>query len=90
MIHGDFNEHNILVRKYSEKWMADGVLDFGDTQFNCYLFEVALAACYMMLMAKEPLDPVRAGALVVVGYNTNRPLAKTELDLIRVLLKLFP
>ncbi|CAB3366435.1 Hypothetical predicted protein [Cloeon dipterum] len=84
MIHGDFNEHNILVRKHSEKWVSDGLLDFGDSQYNCYLFEVALAACYMMLQAKESLTPVHAGTLVVAGYHKLRPLSATELGLMRV------
>ncbi|XP_059474986.1 hydroxylysine kinase [Neocloeon triangulifer] len=84
MIHGDFNEHNILVRQFSEQWVSDGVLDFGDTQVNCYLFEVALAACYMMLMAKEKLTPLQAGTLVVAGYHKLRPLSSKELCLMRV------
>lgn len=84
MIHGDFNEHNILVRQYSGKWMSDGILDFGDTQYNCYLFEVALAACYMMLMAKETLQPITAGTLVIAGYIKKRSLNAMELKLMKV------
>jgi hydroxylysine kinase len=64
--------------------VSDGILDFGDTQYNCYLFEVSLAACYMMLMAKETLEPIRAGALVIAGYVKKRPLSAMELGLMRV------
>jgi hydroxylysine kinase len=85
MIHGDFNEHNILVRQGEDSaWHVDGVLDFGDTQHGCYLFEVALAACYLLLQARVPLQPARAAALVVAGYHRLRPLLDQELALMQV------
>jgi hypothetical protein len=39
----------------------------------------------MMLMAKETLEPIRAGALVIAGYVKKRPLSAMELGLMRVL-----
>ncbi|KAF4520752.1 hypothetical protein B566_EDAN007381 [Ephemera danica] len=78
--------HVQLVRDQDEAktWHVDGVLDFGDTQHTCYLFEVALAACYMMLQAKPPFEPLQAAAHTVAGYHAMRPLSDLELSLIQV------
>ena len=53
VIHGDYNEQNLLVAKNSAK--ADdspyeehdivGVIDFGDMAETCYVYEVMSYAC---------------------------------------------
>lgn len=81
MIHGDFNEQNILLEKNEGgKWVIKAILDFGDSHYDCYLYEVAITMAYMMLHAKN-LD---AGGFVLAGYEARRVLTKQELDLLKV------
>ena len=67
MIHGDLNDHNVIV--------ADdiGVIDFGDVHRSYAVAEVAIAAAYA---AFGFVDPVEAIASVVArGPRDRRPSA---------------
>lgn len=59
MIHGDFNEQNILVGRNAANTANTviGVLDFGDTQYSCLIFELAVGMTYMM----QPTEISRLG-----------------------------
>lgn len=78
LIHGDFNEQNILVDEIDGKIKA--VLDFGDSHVNCYLFEVVLTITYVIIYAKD-LD---AGGYVLAGYELFRKLPQEELEVLKV------
>lgn len=82
LIHGDFNEHNILVTKneITKQYYVSGILDFGDSSYSHYLFEVAIAMTYMMLTSKQ----LKAGGLLLAGYETVRPMPKEEKALLKV------
>ncbi|CAG2055618.1 unnamed protein product [Timema podura] len=82
LIHGDFNEQNILVSSTGEDdpWQITAILDFGDTHISCYLFELAITLCYMMLLTCEGMDPLDVGAHVLAGYSTVRVVPVTELQ----------
>nr|CAD7439156.1 unnamed protein product [Timema bartmani] len=82
LIHGDFNEQNILVSSTGEDdpWQITAILDFGDTHISCYLFELAITLCYMMLLPCEGMDPLDVGAHVLAGYSTVRVVPVTELQ----------
>lgn len=82
LIHGDFNEHNILVTKneITKQHYVSGILDFGDTSYSHYLFEVAIAMTYMMLTSKN----LKAGGLLLAGYETVRVMPKEEKALLKV------
>nr|CAD7605349.1 unnamed protein product [Timema genevievae] len=82
LIHGDFNEQNILVSSIGEDepWQITAILDFGDTHISCYLFELAITLCYMMLLPCEGMDPLDVGAHVLAGYSTVRAVPGTELQ----------
>nr|CAD7424511.1 unnamed protein product [Timema monikensis] len=91
LIHGDFNEQNILVSKTGEEddpWQITAILDFGDTHISCYLFELAITLCYMMLLPCEGMDPLDVGAHVLAGYSTVRAVPATELQSLKVTLNL--
>ena len=63
IIHGDFNEQNILVRPLKndpEQYEIFGVIDFGDSQKNPYIFELAITIMYMMTKC-EVIDPNEVG-----------------------------
>ena len=44
-IHGDFNEQNIIVDSQDN---IHGVIDFGDSQKNPLVYDIAIAIMYMM------------------------------------------
>lgn len=82
LIHGDFNEQNILVtrgRKEGE-FKVSGVLDFGDSQVSYYVFELAITMTYMMLQTKD----LATGGLVIAGYSTVRPIPDVEFKMLKV------
>ena len=65
VIHGDFNEQNILVTKSEDTqacassssgnegdYHVSGVIDFGDSSYGPYIFEAAITITYMMLVER--------------------------------------
>lgn len=78
VIHGDANDHNVLVAPDNPTRIAT-IIDFGDLAESKLVFDVAIAATYAMLNRD---DPVSAGAAVVAGYHTINPLTTHELELI--------
>jgi len=97
VIHGDFNEQNILVRlqgnceeevKTTQEITGSdydvfGVIDFGDSHENPYLFDLATSIMYMMTQC-EVIDPNLAGGHVLAGYKTVRDVTSVEMDILRV------
>lgn len=82
-IHGDFNEQNIVVARSGDgagRWEISGVLDFGDTQYSCLVFELAIAITYMILQGKS-LD---AAGYVIAGYSTVREVPRHEYEVLKV------
>jgi acetylornithine/succinyldiaminopimelate/putrescine aminotransferase/Ser/Thr protein kinase RdoA (MazF antagonist) len=61
VIHGDANDHNVLVN-------GDDVtlIDFGDLHYTATLCELAIAAAYVALNKKDPLTAI---AHLVSGYQ---------------------
>lgn len=83
MIHGDFNEQNILVEETDGNWRIKAILDFGDSQYSCYLYELAIAVAYMTLLKKD----ISAGGHVIAGYFSVKQLPAFEFDLIKVAMR---
>jgi len=85
IIHGDFNEQNILCRKKpnSEEHEVYSVIDFGDSQHNPLLYELGITIMYMMTRCTV-VDPHKAGGWVVAGYIKHRQLPVLERRLLRV------
>jgi Ser/Thr protein kinase RdoA (MazF antagonist) len=71
VIHGDANDHNVLVR---EERMT-GLLDFGDMVHSAVVGELAIALAYAMLDEPEPLE---AAAALIRGYHGIMPLEEAE------------
>ncbi len=72
VIHGDANDENLLL----SNGRLTALLDFGDCLYNPTVCELAIALAYAMLDQENPLQ---AGAEVVRGYHTARPLSEEEL-----------
>ncbi|KAJ9595928.1 hypothetical protein L9F63_012901, partial [Diploptera punctata] len=85
-IHGDFNEQNVVMSSDSGDgtWRISAILDFGDTQHTCYLFELAVNLCYMILIAVQLSDPLEAAGHVLAGYSTIRTLPDMEFQLLKI------
>jgi len=79
VIHGDANDHNVLVRG----GRVVGLIDFGDSVHSALACELAIALAYAMQRQAEPLA---AAAHVVRGYHARRPLDAAEIDALYPLL----
>jgi 4-aminobutyrate aminotransferase-like enzyme/Ser/Thr protein kinase RdoA (MazF antagonist) len=84
VIHGDGNDHNILISpdKKSPRQVT-GIIDFGDVMASCTVFELAIASAYMMLNKR---DPVSAASQMIAGYHEVLPLTELELELMPTLI----
>nr|CAI5851914.1 unnamed protein product [Callosobruchus analis] len=81
IIHGDINEQNIIVEKVNhDEYLLRGIIDFGDVNYACYLFELAIAMTYMILEAKD----VEIGGYVIAGYESVRSIPKEEFHLLKI------
>lgn len=82
IIHGDFNEQNILVDKKPGKseFNVIGFLDFGDTQVSNFLFEVAVSLTYMLLTTGE----IETGGYFLAGYKMTRLIPENEMKVLKV------
>ncbi|XP_047501616.1 hydroxylysine kinase-like [Penaeus chinensis] len=85
MIHGDFNEQNIIVDSAPEDpddYHVTAIIDFGDIQESCYIFEVAITIMYLMIEVDE-MPPNDAGGHVLAGYLKHRRLSEAEWGVLR-------
>jgi len=71
-IHGDVNEHNVVLTKAGS---VAGLLDFGDAHRAPKVVDVAIAACYFMMQSDQPL--VALGQLIK-AYHQHQPLNDLE------------
>lgn len=85
MIHGDFNEQNVIVKKFRGIWQVTALLDFGDSHYSCYLFELAITITYMIILAKN----MDVAGYVLSGYETERQIPEKEFALLKVSCFLF-
>lgn len=77
VIHGDANDHNVIVgapRAHPRE--VSGLLDFGDMHHGLLVAEPAVAAAYALLGQE---DPLAAAAAVVAGYHAALPLEEEEI-----------
>jgi Ser/Thr protein kinase RdoA (MazF antagonist) len=72
VIHGDGNDHNVLVDEGS----VVGLVDFGDLVLSWRVGEVAVGAAYTLLDRDDLLATM---ARVAAGYHENSPLTDDEL-----------
>ncbi|BFF95917.1 hydroxylysine kinase [Drosophila madeirensis] len=81
IIHGDFNESNIVVEPAPNQTDHNikGVIDFGDTSKSPLLFEVGIALTYMMLEAKD----LASGGVFLAGFASIKPISSTELGYLK-------
>lgn len=84
-IHNDANDYNLMVRHGTRgEYILAGLIDFGDSLHTITIAELAIAAAYLMLNQDYPLT---TASLVTAGYNSVRPLTRTEQSLLFDLIK---
>ena len=80
-IHGDLNDHNVLIgggeRIEHRGQCVTGIVDFGDMVYSYRVADLAIAAAYAMLGAREPVDVVRD---LVRGFSSEITLTTDELS----------
>ncbi|XP_013168904.1 PREDICTED: hydroxylysine kinase [Papilio xuthus] len=85
VIHGDINEQNVLVDRKPQpsnsEYRIAGIIDFGDVQESYYVFELAIAMTYLMLLTGQP----RSAGVLLAGYTVTRRLPDHEYRLLKTL-----
>lgn len=80
IIHGDFNEQNILVKRSQDGTVEiAGILDFQDAVYGARVYDVAIYMMYMMITGDNPMD---IGGHCLRGYTDTWKLSKQELDVL--------
>lgn len=74
LVHGDLNDHNVLV---DDEGRVAGLLDLGDMVWTAGAAEAAVAATYVAL---EAADPVAVACEVVAGAAGLAPFGAAERD----------
>jgi 4-aminobutyrate aminotransferase-like enzyme/Ser/Thr protein kinase RdoA (MazF antagonist) len=77
VIHGDANDHNVVVQGRGYEARVVGLIDFGDAMHCPTVGGLAIALAYAML---DKPDPLASAAHVVRGYHTVRSLSQAELE----------
>ena len=75
-----------LVREDSSrpgKFNVSAIIDFGDVHHNFFVFELAIAICYMMIGCKS-MDMLDAPGHVLAGYTRSRQMPDKEFELLKV------
>ncbi|KAF5284595.1 hypothetical protein FQR65_LT02421 [Abscondita terminalis] len=80
VIHGDINEQNLLTEYVNGDLVLTGLLDFGDISRSCYIFELAIAVTYMMIMSKS----IETAGYVIAGYSKVRTVSNIELSILKM------
>ena len=87
VIHGDINEQNLVVSKKAAaedaEYQVFGILDFGDSQYSYYAFDLAIAITYMSI-DNQVIEPLLAGGHVLAGYCSKYSLNESEFDALKV------
>ncbi|CAG9568459.1 unnamed protein product [Danaus chrysippus] len=68
------------VRSSKSDYRISGILDFGDIQHSCVLFELSVCMTYAMLVSGP-----RAGGVVLAGWSVTRRLTDQEYRLLKPL-----
>lgn len=85
VIHGDANEHNILISNdtpagiflsWSLFWPL-GIIDFADFVYTNTICELAILMMYCMIYQE---DPMKAACNILIGYNESFRVTDNELE----------
>jgi 4-aminobutyrate aminotransferase-like enzyme/Ser/Thr protein kinase RdoA (MazF antagonist) len=75
IIHGDYNEGNVLVKNNR----VVGAIDFGDVTYAPLVYELGIALVYSCYDKDEPLEWI---ASALKGYNAIIPVEEKEVEIL--------
>lgn len=76
VIHGDVNDHNIVVCTNKIHPSVTGIFDFGDAVYTQTINDIAIIIAYASMDVSDPLD---AALDVLKGYQLNYSFSEKEL-----------
>jgi Ser/Thr protein kinase RdoA (MazF antagonist) len=79
VIHGDANDHNLLVVSDGEGLRLSGIIDLSDLLACPIIADLAICVAYLTLDRK---DPVADAGRIIGGYHGIRPLTSLERELL--------
>jgi 4-aminobutyrate aminotransferase-like enzyme/Ser/Thr protein kinase RdoA (MazF antagonist) len=79
VIHNDANDYNLLVNPGGEPYFFSGIIDFGDILHTCTIFELAVAASYILHGKSDPLE---VAARLAGSYHKVYPLQELEVEVL--------
>jgi len=79
VIHGDANDHNLLVVSDDQGLRLSGIIDLSDVLASPIIADLAICVAYLTL---DREDPVADATLIIRGYNEVRPLDTLERELL--------
>ena len=84
VIHGDLNEHNILVEHSPDGQVEfKGFLDFGELDVSCRALDIAIAVAYIMIEAvKQGINAIDAVSHMLKGYQSVFTLSSLEMEIV--------
>ena len=90
VIHGDYNEQNILVTSKESLnsasegpvYEVNGLLDFGDMMESYYVYEAGMTIMYLSVDSKM-VDPLLVGGYVLAGYLSQMALNEVEWSVLK-------
>jgi 4-aminobutyrate aminotransferase-like enzyme/Ser/Thr protein kinase RdoA (MazF antagonist) len=77
IIHGDFNDYNIIVSEDYKSPKIIGFIDFGDAVHTQTINDLAILLAYAVMDTQDPLE---AALDVIKGYNKSYQISESELD----------
>ncbi|XP_071498866.1 hydroxylysine kinase-like [Diadema antillarum] len=91
IIHGDFNEDNIIVSGRDseasdpstflskDRYAVSGIIDFGEVAVSCLIYDLAITVAELMLSQTTPGDKLAAAAQIISGYMSAAEVPAVEL-----------
>ncbi|RUS86309.1 hypothetical protein EGW08_005894 [Elysia chlorotica] len=86
LIHGDLNEHNLLIDTDSSSnsgFRISGLLDFQDSTLSYPLYDIAICICYMLMTGKSEVPQEDLPGYMLAGYNSIVELPPAEKPALR-------
>ncbi|XP_041465451.1 hydroxylysine kinase-like isoform X1 [Lytechinus variegatus] len=83
IIHGDFNDDNIIISKEpipkqsSKKFIVSGIIDFGEVEYSCLIFDIAVALSELVVT-----HGMSAPRHFLEGYLSKKNIPITEKNLL--------
>ena len=83
IIYNDASGQNIIVQRdeNTDAYKVAGMIDFDETVFSCYIFDLAVSLAYILMENLSPIgscSPIEFMAPLIAGYASVFPLTTEE------------